>query len=205
MDYTKVPGSATAYRRQKQIEECLYHNLLQRPYSSVSISDLCHQLGISRKSFYNYFPDKDSCFRSIVSRLLRQCSLCVTSVSKEAPQEAVVTAFLNFWKENRSLMDILTRNNLMYLVMDQCVVFLRDEDKAILEFLNTPQVKNDAYVLSVFVSTHITLLLQWYHKGFETPVPEMVLKYQRLVYEPLISLESVAGKEEPMETDSASC
>ena len=102
-------------------------------------------------------------------------------------------------------MDILTRNNLMYLVMDQCVVFLRDEDKAMLEFLNTPQVKNDAYVLSVFVSTHITLLLQWYHKGFETPVPEMVLKYQRLVYEPLISLESVARKEEPREADSASC
>jgi AraC-like DNA-binding protein len=55
MDYTKVPGSATAYRRQKQIEECLFENLLLRRYPSVSISDLCHQLGISRKSFTTIF------------------------------------------------------------------------------------------------------------------------------------------------------
>ena len=68
MDYTKDSGSTTAQRRQRQIEECLFTNLQQRPYPSVSISDLCHQLGISRKSFYNYFPDKDTCLQAIISR-----------------------------------------------------------------------------------------------------------------------------------------
>lgn len=68
MAITNPPASTLAYRRQKQIEDCLYENLLRRPYTSVSISDLCHQLDISRKSFYNYYPDKDSCFRSFISR-----------------------------------------------------------------------------------------------------------------------------------------
>ena len=186
MDHTKVPGSATAYRRQKQIEECLFENLLQRPYPSVSISDLCYQLGISRKSFYNYFPDKDSCFRALVSRMLRQCVLQLSSCPG---QQEMIALFLSFWKEQRNLLDIIVRNNLLYLAVDQCIQFLREEDKAVLEILNTPRLQYDPYVLSVFVTANITLILHWYLNGFDTPLAEMVDKYKRIIYEPLVRVE----------------
>lgn len=187
MDYTKVPGSATAYRRQKQIEECLFDNLLQRPYPSVSISDLCHQLGISRKSFYNYFPDKDSCFRAIISRKLRQCILQLTSAPENSSREDIIVLFLEFWKEQRNLLDVIVRNNLLYMAIDQCILFFRHEEKMIMEILNTPQLQNDEYVLSVFVTANITLLMHWYLKGFDVSPEEMVHKYKRIIYEPLIS------------------
>ena len=48
MVIAKNSGSVNASRRQKQIEDCLYNNLLHRPYTSVSVSDLCHQMDISR-------------------------------------------------------------------------------------------------------------------------------------------------------------
>jgi len=188
MDYSKAPGSTTAYRRQKQIEECLFENLLQRPYSSVSISDLCHQLGISRKSFYNYFPDKDSCFRAIISRKLQTCILQLTAdVPENATQEDSIAFYLSFWKEEKGLFDIIVRNNLLSLLMDQCIYFLREEDQIILPFLNTPQLKDDAFVLAGFVSVQITLVLQWYLQNFSTPLEEMVRTYQRLIYQPLLS------------------
>ena len=188
MNQTKVPGSATAYRRQKQIEECLYENLLLRPYPSVSISDLCHQLGISRKSFYNYFPDKDSCFRAIISRKLQKCILLLsTDVPENAMMEEAIAFYLSYWKEEKGLFDIIVRNNLLSLLMDQCIYFLREEDQSILPFLNTPQLKADAFVLSSFVSIHITLMLQWYLQNFSTPLEEMVRTYQRLLYQPLLN------------------
>lgn len=182
-------NTSTAYRRQKQIEDCLYHNLLQRPYTSVSISDLCHQMEISRKSFYNYYPDKDSCFRSLINRKLRQCILKLTSVSEGSCREEIIIAFLDFWKEQRNLLDIIVRNNLLYMVIDQCILFLRNEDRSILELLNTPQLQNDEYVLSVFVTANITLILHWYLKGFDVPSEEMVPKYLRIIYAPLVALE----------------
>ena len=188
MDHLKVPGSATAYRRQKQIEECLFDNLLQRPYSSVSISDLCHQLGISRKSFYNYFPDKDSCFRAIISRKLHACILRLSSqLPEDVTLEDAIAFYLSYWKEERGLFDIIVRNDLLSLLMDQCIYFLREENQIILPFLNTPQLKSDDYILAGFVSIQITMLLQWYLQNFSTPLEEMVLNYQRLVYQPLIS------------------
>ena len=188
MDRLKVPGSSTAYRRQKQIEECLFENLQQRPYPSVSISDLCHQLGISRKSFYNYFPDKDSCFRAVISRKLHGCILHMTAdLPENATEEEAIALYLSFWKDEKGLFDIIVRNNLLSLLMDQCIYFLREEDQIILPFLNTPQLKTDDFVLAGFVSVQITLLMQWYLQGFHTPLEEMVRTYQRLIYRPLLS------------------
>lgn len=187
MENTKVPGSSTAYRRQKQIEECLYVNLLQRPYPSVSISDLCHQLGISRKSFYNYFPDKDSCFRAIINRKIHSCILQMSAeFSENTNREDIISFYLSYWKEEKNLFDIIVRNNLLYLLIDQCICFLQEEEQSILHILNTPSLMADSYVMSGFVTVQITLILQWYQQNFSTPLEEMVRTYQRLVYQPLI-------------------
>ena len=197
MENTKVPGSSTAYRRQKQIEECLYTNLLQRPYPSVSISDLCHQLGISRKSFYNYFPDKDSCFRAIISRKIHACILQLsTELPETAREEDLIAFYLSYWKEEKSFFDIIVRNNLLSLLMDQCICFLRDEEHSILHILHTPHLKADSYVMSGFVSVQITLILQWYLQNFSTPMEEMVRTYQRLVHQPLISRDNLSKEKE---------
>jgi len=191
MDHTKLPSTATAYRRQRQIEECLFDNLLQRPYPSVSISDLCHQLGISRKSFYNYFPDKDSCFRAIISRKLRRCLLSLTTgLPAHVTLEDAIAFYLSFWKEEKNFLDIIVRNNLIFLLSDQCFHFLLEEDATLLPFLNTSRLKADPFVLAGFVNVQITLMLQWYLQNFTTPMEDMIKTYQRLLYQPLIYLES---------------
>lgn len=187
MDIAKSPASATAYRRQRQIEECLYENLQQRPYPSVSVSDLCHQLGLSRKSFYNYYPDKEACLRSIMLRKIRSCMLRLTDIQTEDDRSrSAIEAYLSYCREEKAFFDIIVRNNLFIMLMDQSVWYLREEDRVIMELLNTDLLKNDPYVLSCYVSTNITFVLQWYAENFATPLEEMVNKYQRLLYEPLI-------------------
>ena len=190
MDHTKILGSATAYRRQRQIEECLFDNLLQRPYPSVSISDLCHQLGISRKSFYNYFPDKDSCFRAIISRKLRNCILNLTTdLPEKATLDEAIAYYLSYWKNEKAFLDVIIRNNLVFLLSKQCIHFLLEEDTTFLPFLDTPRLKADEFVLAGFVNIQITLILKWYMQNFATPLEEMVNTYQRLLYQPLITRE----------------
>ena len=189
MALSKTTGSAASYRRQKQIEDCLFHNLQQRPYTSVSVSDLCHQLEISRKSFYNYFPDKDSCFRAIISRKLRQCSLAIAASSQDgADLDDVIAVFLKFWMEERSFLDIIVRNDLLTMYFEQCVHFIREEDKTLLEYLDTPQLQKDEYVLACYVNINITMIILWYKSGFEIPLEDMVCKYKRMAYAPLLSL-----------------
>lgn len=187
MDMTKSPVSATAYRRQRQIEDCLYENLQQRPYTSVSVSDLCHQLGLSRKSFYNYYPDKDTCFQAIIGRKIRSCMLHLASIPVGSDGKRDITAaFLSFCREEKAFFDIITRNNLVTTLMDQIIRYLRGEDTVMLELLDTDLLKEDPYILSCYVSVNITFLLQWHLENFSTPLEEMACKYQRLLCEPLL-------------------
>ena len=183
MEQTKIPVSATAYRRQRQIEDCLFENLLLRPYTSVSVSDLCHQLGLSRKSFYNYYPDKDACFQAIIKRKIQSCMLHLTSSSNS--QEASI-AFLSYCREEKDFCEIIARNRLTMTVMDQAIRYLKEEDTLIQDLLNTDVLKNDPYVLVGFVSVNISFILQWHLENYATPVEEMARKYQRLLLEPLI-------------------
>ena len=190
MDLSKSPGSATAYRRQRQIEDCLYENLLHRPYTSVSVSDLCHQLGLSRKSFYNYYPDKDTCFQAIIRRKIQSCMLQLSTTAQDSHgNREAIAAYLSFCREEKSFFDIIVRNNLTIILMDQAIRYLKDEDRTTLELLNTELLKNDPYVLSCYVTVNITFILQWYLENYTTPLEEMVEKYQRLLHEPLVTLK----------------
>ena len=186
MDISRASGTATSSRRQRQIEDCLYESLLHRPYTSVSVSDLCHQLGLSRKSFYNYYQDKDTCFRAIINRKLQDCMLQLTAGPQEDAYETTAS-FLSYCREQKVFFDIIVRNNLLTFLMDQTIHYLKVEDQLVIQRLSTPQFQNDPYILSCFVSVNITFVMQWYLQNFDTPLDEMVRKYQRLIHEPLIS------------------
>ena len=45
--------------RQRQLEQGLLQIMQKRHYDEISVSDLCEELGIPRKSFYRYFASKD--------------------------------------------------------------------------------------------------------------------------------------------------
>ena len=85
-------------------------------------------------------------------------------------------------------MDIIVRNNMTTMLFDQCIRFLRDEDKIVLEYLNTPLLATDEYVLAAYVNVQMTLVIQWHKGNYEISVEEMVRKYKRLIYETLLSL-----------------
>ncbi|MEE3419544.1 MAG: TetR/AcrR family transcriptional regulator [Lachnospiraceae bacterium] len=55
---------------RKSLIKCMRNLMRRRSFSSISITDICDLAGISRRSFYRYYPDKyalleyiyDTCF-----------------------------------------------------------------------------------------------------------------------------------------------
>lgn len=187
MDQNRTRSTATAYRRQRQIEDCLFENLLHTPYQSFSVADLCRQVGISRKAYYNYYRDKDSCLCSIINRVLRNSMLHTTTMVPDAatPLEAA-TVLLEYWREQKPFLDVIVRNNLMHFLLMQSMEYALKEDKTILDQLNTPDVKTDTDILSCYMTSQLTLILRWYFRNFDTPVEEMAKKYLRLTHVAMI-------------------
>lgn len=187
MDPVKPYSSATAYRRQRQIEDCLYENLMRVPYSSISVADLCRQVGISRKAFYNYYHDKETCLRAIIDRFCRDATMHIsTTVPDNATPLEATTAFLEYWKGQKTFWDIMVRNELLYILLQQNINHVLTEESPFLDLLSTPEVKSDSDILACYMSIQITLLLQWYLRNFDTPSEEMAKKFLRLIHAPML-------------------
>lgn len=45
------------------IERALLELVLERGYESVTVEDACQRAGVSKKTFFNYFPSKDAAIR----------------------------------------------------------------------------------------------------------------------------------------------
>ena len=78
--------------------------------------------------------------------------------------------------------------NLLFLLNNQCMYFLTQEDSSILNHLHTPQLETDEFVLASYINVHITLILQWHSRGFDTPTVDMAKKFLRLMHEPLVKV-----------------
>lgn len=187
----RIRTTATAQRRRKQIEDCLYDNLLHTPYRSISVADICRQVGISRKAYYNYYPDKDSCFAAVVDRFIRDSMLNVATLTPDDANPLTATCILlDHWKGRRDFLDIIMRNDLLQILFLRYMAYIQNEEPSVLELLNNPDVASDTDILACYTMSQMTLVLQWYFRGFDTPTEEIAKKYLRVIHAPMISLET---------------
>lgn len=185
--YRQLDSSGSCQRR---IENCLYENLLQKPYHMISVAGLCQQVDISRKSFYNHYPSKDACLCALFHRAVRGGALrMMDAIGRKEDYVQVCAAGLAYWKEQKPLLDMVVRNDLLPHFLSQMIQCVLEDEITLMKLLNTPQMESDMDILSCFVSMYTTLLLRWHGRNFDTPIEEMVQKLIRLIYLPLLQIQ----------------
>ena len=95
--YRQCTTEKTAMQ-QKIFHDALYQALSEQPYSEISITQLCHQTGLSRNIFYRLFDCKDD----VLYVLIDSCFFdCAKEIHSDNLRENLYT-FYNFWKEKKS-------------------------------------------------------------------------------------------------------
>ena len=161
--------------QQRKIEECLLAILGEKQLSEVSVSGLCEQTGLSRKTFYRLFESKSDVLCSLIDRMIRDfihfypgAELMVPGV----PEELV--AFYAYWKEQRLLLDVLEKNGLSTLLFERCIHHVMNEETEIMLQLGlgTAQTQNMETLLFV-LSGLLTLVVSWHHTGYQKTPQQM--------------------------------
>lgn len=190
MEQLHLHSGAVAYRRQIQIEDCLFENMKNTPYGDIRVADLCRQVGISRKAFYNYYRDKETCLRAYINRNLRESLLYTTrTVSGDATPLEKITVLLGYWKEHRIFLDVLVRERMLDLLAQEGLKCVHREGPSALKLMSTREISSDEDIMVCYVNLHITLLLQWHGRDFQPSAEEMARKLIRLTYEPILRLD----------------
>ena len=70
----KICHTKESAQRQRELERGLLDALGRQPYDKITLTDLCRELQIPRKTFYRYFPVKDDCLLALIDHTLSDCN-----------------------------------------------------------------------------------------------------------------------------------
>ena len=108
----------TALTSQSAIADALLNLMEEKPYTRISVSEICKTAGVSRQTFYTLFASKDNviafelerkyCFRP------EEHECCQSSMSLED----ICHAYSYYITERRDILGLLVRNDILYLLQE---------------------------------------------------------------------------------------
>ena len=155
----KICKTPKSEARQLEFQETLIRLLRKQKLKDVTIVSLCQEMGISRKTFYQYFDTIEDVLYAMVDRELRSGFLCL-EITPE------IDKFFVFWKKQKWLLDILQANELSQVLVDRAYFisnFTNKEDQ-----FTTQNMKSAGWISAI-----ITVLILWHHGGMQQSPEEM--------------------------------
>jgi AcrR family transcriptional regulator len=73
--------------REQAILETAARLLDERPLHEISVDDLAKGAGISRPTFYFYFPSKDAVLMTLIERVINEADSALEAVSDQTPTD----------------------------------------------------------------------------------------------------------------------
>lgn len=154
----KICKTAKSEERQIEFQNTLIKMLEKKKLKEVTIVELCKEMQVSRKTFYQYFDTVEDILYSMIDRELQKGFLHL----EIRPD---IEDFFTFWKEKKWLLDILQDNGLSQILVDRTYFYSNiTEEKRY-------TISNMKY--AGWISAIITVLLLWHHGGMQQSTEEM--------------------------------
>jgi len=174
----KICHTEESSQRQRQLEAGLLEAMRKQPYEKITLTELCRQLKVSRKSFYRYFPAKEDCLLALIDHTLSDCNEIALRGwnGSEILDTSVQLRFFNFWRAHGPFLEAVCDNGLQYLLMDRTAVMV-DRIKENAEQGSFAENQVEYFVAHGLMAT----VLRWHHYGFQSSPEEMAKVFGSLL------------------------
>lgn len=172
--------------RQRELMEGLLEAMNQQHYDEITVSSLCEQMKIPRKSFYRYFSNKEGALHALIDHALMDFESFTAERSKgvDSPQEEMELLFA-YWLHKKKLLDGLAKSSLSGVLVNRAIGHSVFETMGSRRFLPAEEQQAQAYIMLFFVSGFMSMVIQWHHDGYPQTVKQMAQVAIRLVSQPL--------------------
>ena len=173
--------------QQKLFEQTLLEAARHQPYTSISVSQLCELSGLSRKTFYRLFENKEDVLIALIDHTI------MDYVNFTGPSDFIGRTIINepinlfaYWRCHKSLLDILNETNKMILLLDRTVEHILHEHREVRQHFSVDQEAYAEDVLQFYFSGIMSLVIRWYQSGFARSENEMAELLNQLLYTPAV-------------------
>lgn len=159
-------NNITAQRSQQWIVESTLSLMEDKPYSEISVKDICSRADLSRQTFYNVFVSKDEVLRFCL-RNEYQTQFACFSGNESISAADIVKAFSVVLSKEENVLSLMINNDLEYIItseISKCVSmfagrFVKEENNN--EML--------PYSIALVSGALAEMLVYWFKQ--EQPIP----------------------------------
>lgn len=171
-----------AVSRQRRLQLCLLSRLQQQPLSEITVSSLCRDTGLPRRTFYSLFDSKEDVLCALIDQTLLEYADYQPSEQRDEeglPKELI--RFLSFWQEKRQLLDALRKNQCSAMLTDRMIAHITQEEYDILRIFGADGQENSDDILLFCLSGIMGLVINWHRTNYQKTVTQMsAIMYQQL-------------------------
>lgn len=185
----KMCKTEQSAQRQRELEQGLLRAMSVHHYDEISVSDLCEQIGIPRKSFYRYFSGKDGALHALIDHTLLEYEGFSLPWKEGKPRsyQNDLEQFFRFWRSQKPLLDALSRSELSGVLIERAIDHALSEVGMHRRYLlqHVPELRAHATMFGV--CGLMAMVVTWHHDGYCLEPWQMAQIAVKLVTEPLFS------------------
>ena len=186
----KLCKTEQSAQRQRQLEEGLLAAMRTKRYEEITISDLCDQMGIPRKSFYRYFSSKDGALHALIDHMLmdfeHQSDLLSGGTLGDVHQD--LRKFFEFWQQHRQFLDALERSSLSGVLVQRAISQAQNEHALPREQSRGDSQRFQSHAITFCICGIMSMVTRWHRSGYAESPAELAQIAATLLTRPLIQV-----------------
>ena len=183
----KLCKTEQSAQRQRQLEEGLKKVMLTKHFEEISVSDMCDQLQVPRKSFYRYFSSKDGALYGLIDHTMMEYERFAVARQKVTGRTLSneLESFFQFWVEHKDLLDALQKSGLSGVLIERSISHALGETVMPKRFLPRDSRDMQRQVTMFGVCGLMSMVLTWHHDGYKETPTQLARVACRLLGQPL--------------------
>ena len=157
----KICKTEKSAERQRLFQTTLLAMMKKEHYQNITVTDLCREMFVPRKTFYRYYGTLEDVLHSILDDALTE-SFMNLEVNRD------LVGFFGYWKQKKDLLQVLEKSGLSTLLVDRIYDRLNKEEDANMRLDSMDYLRYSGYVAAI-----MTILLSWNHAGMQQTVEEV--------------------------------
>ena len=180
----KKSQNPSAVRSRQEISTALLKLMQNHPYAEISVKQIIMETSLARKTFYLNFRSKDDVLESILDELIGEYTEALSKANEEKNpagtkylDEAIsvdtitnpLSVIFSFCDKNKSLLSLLHKNKMLYLLLIRLNAFLpeysKTEDMSSNPFVKLMGELEPDYLIAFNVGAIWNVLFKWIDRG----------------------------------------
>ena len=175
-------------KRVERSRRLLVHTLLElmaeKPYSKLSVANICERSGVARPTFYLHYRSKDDLLRYYIEQLFTEFAKKIDPILTASPNvdTRIYQLMFEVWQEHSDLAKLLVQPDVEAILLIEFKTYVgqtidRYSEAHNVHFGNSGYIQ---YVIDYLAGASLAVIVRWIREDFRQTPEELAELYADL-------------------------